>query len=287
MGSSDLRCFRAPGRRFAIRAFDQRIGDYLHHLMSGLSFVAEPDSTYDLSDRGAGVSARYVLTLDDEVLVSTADLGSALDYLLWHVNREVVRRCQAQLALHAAAAEHEGAALVLAGPSGAGKSTLVAGLVQRGLRYLTDEVVVIDPVSLVAEPFAKPIVIEQGSQDVLRDLEPPRPPAEVAGFSRKRWLVSPTDVRDNALAPASPVRWVVALRYEAGGGTALSPLRPAAAVHALASNCGNLAPGGQARLEALASVVGVSTCWELVTGDLGRSCDLVQRLVELRPQVTV
>jgi hypothetical protein len=272
------RHFRAAAHDFVIRTSDRAIADYLDEVLSGLAVPGAPRSIYGVFNSGAE-PGRFSVSLDGEHLVSTGDVSEAVDYLLWHVNREVVNRSSSELVLHAAAAEQAGAAIVLTGPSGSGKSTLVAGLLRRGLRYLTDEVVVVDPLTLAAAPYAKPIALKQGSHGVLSDLDP--------GSGHGRWLVNPCTVRDDAVAPASPVRWVVALRYDAGSEATLTPLRPAAALHALASNCANLAPDAQAKLQALAVVVGASTCCELVTGDLERSCDLVQELVEARPQVAV
>jgi hypothetical protein len=278
MAEYRTRHFRAVAHDFVIRTSEHSIAEYLDEVLSGLATPGAPQSIYGLFN-SATEPGRFDVSMDGEHLVSTGDVSEAVDYLLWHVNREVVSRSSSQVALHAAAAEQGGAAIVLTGPSGSGKSTLVAGLLLRGLRYLTDEVVVIDPDSLVAAPYGKPIAIKQGSHGVLRNLDP--------GSGNGRWLVNPCGVRDDAIAPASPIRWVVALRHDPTSEATLTPLRPAAAVHTLATNCANLAPDAQLKLQTLAAVVRASTCCELVTGDLDRSCDLVQELVEARPQVAV
>lgn len=57
-------------------------------------------------------------------------------------------------ALHAAAVVVDGAAIAVAAPSGGGKSTLTAALLSAGARFLSDDIVVIEPIDdrIVAHP---------------------------------------------------------------------------------------------------------------------------------------
>ena len=297
MGSSDLatvelvtrpapfasRRLRALNYDFAVRTTSQELGAYLDRLFAPLEAPGGPRRTYELVDLGATVPNRHRLLLDGRDLVVTDDPALGVDYLIWHVNREAVRTSERHIVLHAAAAEHQGGAVVIPGVSGAGKSTLVAGLLQRGLRYLTDEVVAVDPRTLLVQPFPKPIAIETGSQGVLAGLRPVLPPA-VASHFRTRWLVAPHALRPDAVAPASPVLAVVIVRYEPGRRPALSALRPAAAVLEVAGNCLNLPSHGEAGLSVLAGIARRARCYELVTGELDGACDLViEMLRDERP----
>jgi hypothetical protein len=53
---------------------------------------------------------------------------------------------------HASVLERDGRAVALVGASGAGKSTLAAGLVQRGHRYVADDVLAVRPPGVDAQP---------------------------------------------------------------------------------------------------------------------------------------
>lgn len=75
---------------------------------------------------------------------------------------QLVTRASSGLLLHAAAIDIGGRALVLCGPSGAGKTTLTLALVARGLRLLTEEVVLIDKDGLVLG-LARPIHVAADS----------------------------------------------------------------------------------------------------------------------------
>jgi hypothetical protein len=69
--------------------------------------------------------------------------------------------------LHAGAAIFDGQALAVSGPSGAGKSTLTALLTQRGGRFLTDDVLVLEAGrQLIAHPGAAVASIRHGAMDL-------------------------------------------------------------------------------------------------------------------------
>ena len=53
--------------------------------------------------------------------------------------------------------------MLLVGQSGAGKSTLTAALVAAGFSYLTDEVVSVDPNGLRANPYCRPLELDEAA----------------------------------------------------------------------------------------------------------------------------
>jgi hypothetical protein len=95
--------------------------------------------------------------------------------------------------LHAAAAERDGTFVVLSGPPRAGKTTLLIDLVHDGWSVVTDDLVPIDPASLSAVPFPKPLSV--------RDPERWRRVAQ--GWKVPDWLPPPQRV---GLVPTGAVR---------------------------------------------------------------------------------
>ncbi len=74
------------------------------------------------------------------------------------------------LLLHAASVERDGRVLILTGESGSGKSTLSALLGLNGWRFLSDEFVLIDPVTGLAHPFPRPVSLKNASIGVIERL---------------------------------------------------------------------------------------------------------------------
>jgi hypothetical protein len=270
--------FLALDHDFGVRAMDPAIGRYVDRVFGALAAPGQPARWYSFVDRGPGTDERYSLVFDREHALLSASPLSTMSRLLWHVNRQAVASCSDRVVVHAAAAEHEGQALLLPAPMEAGKTTLVAGLVRDGMRYLTDEAAAIDPASLRIEGLAKPLTIDAGSWSVLTELEPVVEPAARA-YVDGQWHVDVRTIRHDALASTAAPGYVIVSRYARGATTELAGLSKPEALVALCENAFNLTLLGQSGLNALAEVVHRSSCHRMVVGDLRAACRLIRALV--------
>jgi hypothetical protein len=206
-----------------------RVADPLRVLLHALAVDHARGSatTYRIDACGVDCSDEFVLRANGIEVGSGLDESTAVELLLWSVDRAAVRASDRYLLVHAAAAEREGRAVVLPGPSGAGKSTLVTALVGRGWRYLTDEVVALDldDGGLVGYPRA--VKLEQAA--IVRRLP------FAAGAAREIALV----VFPSVHRPASD---------------GLQPVRAVEAVATLAGCCWNLTSHRQRGLDLLAKL---------------------------------
>jgi HprK-related kinase A len=268
--------FRALGLTFDARLMGDDLADYLELILAPLRAPAGTVAAHRFSvvDEGARYQNRYAVYFDGLPIVRTPSEPLALVYLLWHLNRAVVADSDAWLLVHAAAAEHDGAAVLLPARMDAGKSTLVAGLTLRGLRYLTDETVAIDPSTARVDPYPKPLSIEMGSWDALAPLRPELD-ARLARFADEIWHVVPDTIRRGATADSCAARAIVSPRFEPGASTALEPISRAEAVMMLAENAFNFSTHGAAGLDTLATVVRGCECYRLTVGSLDDACDRV------------
>ena len=94
-----------------------------------------------------------------------AELLATLEWSIASVAVEVLG--EGYLLLHAGVVARDGGAILLPGGSGSGKSTLVAGLAGAGFLLGSDEVAVLDPLTLEVLPFVRGICVKEGSRTPL------------------------------------------------------------------------------------------------------------------------
>ena len=260
--ASGTEAFRALGFTFSVQTSDAALAGHIDQLLASL--------------------APYRITLDTQEVAVAPSLGRVLDYLLWHINRQVLEHTDDALLVHAGAVAGRRGAVVLPAPSGSGKSTVVAALVRSGMGYLTDEATAVDPATCTLHPYPKPLSLDQGSLQALADLGSPFLDAEVPEGSEKLH-VAPTTVRAGSLATACAPAFVIVPSYIPGARDRIAPLPRARALVLLAQSSFNLAAFGSSGFLALAELVRQSACYRLEFGDLGRACSLVLDLVEQAP----
>ena len=255
------------------------LADYVEMTLAPLATDEAAAHVYSVVDDGARFKSRYAVYFDGQHIVRTPSEPLALTYLLWHLNRAVVAASDRYLLVHAAAAAVDGAAVLLPAAMNSGKSTLVAGLVRRGLDYLTDEAAAIDPTTKLVDPYPKAISIELGSWDALDELRPPAD-ARFDRFSDEQWRIVPDSVRPGSIADRCPARLVVSPRFQPAAKTRLERISRAEGVLVLAENSFNFASHGGAALDTLAAVVRRCDCYRLTFGSLDEACDEIASLAE-------
>jgi hypothetical protein len=213
---------------------------------------------------------------DGEPCELTVSDGYVLAFLLWEVTRLMFERTGERVHLHGAALVRNGRAIVLAGRSEAGKSTLACWLTHRGWGFLTDEAALVNPDTLVVEPFWRPIGVRRpGPLDAIL------PDGAPGGHGDHELLVPASTI--GALAPAAPLAalaFPVLTREEA---PTVSPLSPAAALVELTAHFPGLVEEGRAGFRRLAGLVRVVPAHELRFFDLDDAERMLRRLVSDRP----
>jgi hypothetical protein len=137
--------------------------------------------------------------------------------------------------LHGGAFRHDGRTVALLGPKEAGKSSTLAWLLQHGHEIVSDDVLILDGLTLFAGPRC--VDLREESAAVLG--------GEALGVvgSRGRWRLQPGDV-----PPAGPLDAVVHLEW--GDDVRVGPVEPGARLAALVDNS-VLRPGNEVALELL------------------------------------
>lgn len=273
----------ALGQRFRLRTSSEALEEVTGPALRDLEYCfldpppAGPVISYSLLDRGEGHDRRrrFALYANDTRVCFAGSVERLLGFLLWDINQRAIQSVtQTHLVLHAAAAERGGVVVVLPAPEEHGKTTTVAGLLQAGFRYLTDEAVALDRETLQVTAYPKPLSIDRGSWAVLADLGDGRewPP----GTSWQLPASGISAVSEDGAAP----RLFVSPRYERGATTTLRPMSRGRMLMTLTGCSFALAPGtARGTLDLLAELLGEASCYELVIGDLAAAVALVESLL--------
>ena len=111
--------------------------------------------------------------------MSAPDIESLVYLLQAWIDAEVVDRVEHLVPVHAGVVGYGDRALLLPASSGGGKTTLVAALLERGARYVTDEIALFDEHGRV-HPYPRPLMMRDGP----RGLRPVSPSAFGAAVER-------------------------------------------------------------------------------------------------------
>jgi hypothetical protein len=219
------------------------------------------------------------LALDDERMFVAPVRERLLSSLVQHVNRRAVERSHG-LALHAGGVEHDSISFVFPAAMEAGKTTLAAGLVRAGLGYLTDEAVVVDPRTLMIQPYPKPFSLDPGSWDLFPEFEPH---ADLASDEYKAydWQIAPDAV--GRIGRSCPIGMIAFPQYTPGAETELIPMARAEALVELAKNTFRFDARPREALDVLADVVRAAECYRFTVGDLASAVELVTSAVGATP----
>jgi hypothetical protein len=260
MSAPTVRRRRALGCTFTVTGDDHVAVERANEIFSAFRFDPDDNSRchHHIVVGSSGVHRDHV-TVDAAVRPPVL-----LTQVVGHLTQAVVADAGNRYALfHAAAAERSGGALVLPAPSESGKTTLVAGLVDAGFAYLSDEVAAIEPRSRLVMPYPKPLSIDPGSWNVLAHMAP-----DDDEYHATQWQVLPPRI-----APPSPVRWIVFPTYAEGEPTELVPIRASEVVAGLARNSFNFTRNGSRWLPVLAGIAKRCAGYRLRVGDLNSAVD--------------
>ncbi|MDI6740578.1 MAG: HprK-related kinase A [Candidatus Edwardsbacteria bacterium] len=198
-----------------------------------------------------------VFDLDGVVPFKPLPGRQAFALLEWGMNWCIYSHAHQYLMIHGAVLERGGHAILFPAPSGSGKSTLCAGLMCRGWRLLSDELILIDPATLKIHPLCRPVSLKNRSIDIMRRFAPEavltRPIPDTNKGTVAHLRPSPASVA--AMSHCSRIGCVVFPRYCPDSSTRITPLARSEVFMRLVENAFNYSLLGETGFIALGRIV--------------------------------
>ncbi len=166
----------------------------------------------------------------------------AVRWARFQILASLIEHHPALLWMHGAVAALGDRAVLLPGRRGRGKSTLVSALCMRGWRYLSDDVVPLDPATMRVQPFPR---VPELRRDPGRDM----PAAWLLDVQKEE-----VPIDERVERHPRPVAAIVLPLAQRDGGVGIAPARAPELLGEIAQGCWNFAAhgvGGAAALGAL------------------------------------
>lgn len=206
--------------------------------------------------------------------------AQALPLLEWGMNWCVTSSAHHFVMCHSAVLARNNQAVVLPAPPGSGKSTLCATLAQSGWRLLSDELALIDPATMLLQPFVRPVSLKNSSIALIQDRFPDATFSAVVRETIKGAVAHMRPPTESVLSGAERAhpRWLVFPRYEPGVDLSLTPLPKAEAMTELAANSFNFSALGLKGFSTIADLVDKMDCYRLCYSSLDQAVEAFAKL---------
>lgn len=272
----------------------RRVGDYRFRIAGDdPAFLPLCDAIYPNSP-GAGSNGAgplYRLARDPRGLVAAyaprrllrraRHAARLLVPLEWWITYDILRSHPQHLHLHGGGFRVGEAAVLLPGGHGAGKTSLTLEALYRGHRVYSDEILVVDPRTVLLRPYPRCFVVKEPGMRLFPDLQSlyrARGPQK-AGRSVPVWYVNPREIRPDYLASPAPCRWLIFPRFRAGSGTAVTPVSELDALGRLLGCVFTFFRNPSGTLTGVAALARRCRAYDLRFGDLRRGFDVIEGLL--------
>ena len=197
-----------------------------------------------------------VYVFHNDKCVLTCGMDDFISSTKAYLTQQLVAQCAPNIALHSACLRFGAEALLISGCPGAGKTTLALHLVQQGLEYCGDDIVLITQDGRVmGVPFAP--TIKSGAWRILEQCHPGLKNVPVhrrPDGKRVKYLNALPIVKNGTVCP---VGWIVFLKRRSRGGAKLVPLTRLDALKRLIKS--SFSPDGRISLSGMISIKSMMT----------------------------
>jgi len=254
--------------------FLQDFGDILHYFKA-----SRPNC--DL-DNGASfhVSIDHISTITDgnQTIYQSPNYQYILEYLEYEIYNLLIDKLSNCYLIHAGVVGFDHKAILFPAQSGSGKTTLIASLLKNGFKYLSDEIAIIDPGTLMVSPFPKPLNIKIGSLPLFKDFEP-----EMELINKRdigiEDKIHHVLVNNGSIHPADkliPIKSIIFVQYKPKVDCKLEQISKARTIFELTKCSFNQYLFKEKGIDLLDKLVGTCECYQLQFNHLDEAVELIK-----------
>jgi hypothetical protein len=158
--------YKLQSHRFSIQTGNKKLADLCSPLYPGsrIRHNGRADITYSLKMRTDSVTGTiYEVFVDGKKKYRTNSRPELFSHLEWIVTCNTLSHLQEFFQIHAGAVVKGRKVILLPAGHGSGKTTLTLSLTRNHYRCLSDDIVLIDPKSLMVIPFPRSFLIKEGA----------------------------------------------------------------------------------------------------------------------------
>lgn len=228
------------------------------------------------------VSIDHICTIahGNHTIYQSPNYRYILEYLEYRIYNLLIDKLADYYLIHAGAISHNNKAILLPARSGSGKTTLIASLLKNGFKYLSDEIAIICPKSLMVQPFPRSLNIKTGSLPLLTNFEP-----EMELINKKDINVEDKIhhvlVRNSSIHPvdrAIHTKSIIFVRYRPRADCTLREITKASSVFEIVKCSFNQYLFKERGIALLDKVVRDCKCYQLQFNSLGEAVRLITQI---------
>jgi hypothetical protein len=281
LDASNTRCYRILDQAYRVYFATSEIEAWVHPVLTHLEWADALQNRHTNLVSIIVQSGGFVIAREGGPAYRCARLEEISPIVVWAVFSDALNKAKEAIAIHAGAVSDGTRALILAGPAGSGKSTLTAAMVHAGLRYHSDDSVLLDlhsfkvrgvPFGLcVKEAGVKPLTTRFPA---LKDL-----PTHIRP-DKKQVRYLPIDQYNYDPVSDLGISWIVFPTYDPLGANQLVPVPSGDALIELAKSCALIRTITKNQVGDLVALVKRVQCFEIRVSSLDDATKVLQALWE-------
>ncbi len=223
----------------------------------------------------------FIIYKDQQKVFCCEDKESALSQLEWIVTNSVLEKSSSFLHLHAGGIVNDNKkAMLIIAERGTGKSSIVTGLLLKGFKCLSDDVILIDTDSENFHFFPRAFKISADLYKYLPELNNKLDLKVTNTIAENRSRrVNPEKICRKPFSNTSEIGWIIFLTNNGSIGCKLRPVGQIEAFGLFLRGTFNINDHGYEGINTIANIIEGSICYEMNRGNLNEAISLLSNLM--------